>query len=408
MRCALLLVLIPSWLLAADDVDFDRDVRPILSDNCSRCHGPDAKSREADLRLDTKQGLFTKKDDITPVVPGDPAKSELIRRITSKDQDTRMPPADSKLKLTPQQIETLTRWVKSGAKWQGHWAFEAPRKPALPAPARAGWVRNGIDHFTLRKLTANKLAAQKEASKERLIRRVTLDLTGLPPTLAEIDAFLADKSPNAYEKVVDRLLKSRSYGERMAWDWLDAARYADSNGYQGDRERTMWPWRDWVIESLNKNLPFDKFTVWQLAGDMLPSATMEQKLATGFCRNHMINGEGGRIAEENRIEYVFDQTETMATVWMGLTFTCCRCHDHKFDPFSKKEYFQLFAFFNRTPVNGGGGDPAMAPNMTVETASTRERIRAAEEKIAKVKSQAAARRKALAGAQREWEKKYAG
>lgn len=233
--------------------------------------------------------------------------------------------------------------------------------------------RNEIDHYVLERLRRESLTPSPPATKERLIRRVTLDLTGLPPTLGEIDAFLADDSDDAYEKVVDRLLASRNYGERMAWDWLDVARYADTNGYQGDRERTMWPWRDWVVRAFNDNLPFDEFTVWQIAGDLLPDATFEQKLATGFCRNHMINGEGGRIAEENRIEYIFDQMETVGTVWMGLTLQCSRCHDHKFDPLTRREYYQLFAFFDQTPVTGGGGDPQTAP--VIEAPSDQERTR---------------------------------
>ena len=408
MRNGLVLVLCLTPYVCADDIDFNRDIRPILSDNCSQCHGPDGNARQADLRLDTQAGLFSKKDEITPVVPDHPELSELIRRITSPDLDTLMPPPKSKLALTPKEIETLTRWVKSGAKWNGHWAFEPPQQSPFPAIKNKRWPRNGIDHFILARLEAASLSGQDEASREQLIRRVSLDLTGLPPTLKEIDAFLADKSDDAYERVVDRLLLSKSYGERMAWDWLDAARYADSNGYQGDRERTMWPWRDWVVDALNDNLPYDQFTVQQIAGDLLPNATVEQKLATGFCRNHMINGEGGRIAEENRIEYVFDQTETIATVWMGLTFTCCRCHDHKFDPLSKQEYFQLFAFFNRTPVNGGGGDPAMAPNMQVETAFAKRQIAELTQQIAKYRAQAAARQKVLTQKQSVWEQQFNG
>ncbi len=406
LRLATCFCLIASPTFAAD-VDFDRDIRPILSDKCAHCHGPDANTREADLRLDTREGLFAKRDGIAPVVPHRPKQSELIRRIASTDPDEQMPPGDSKLSLSKKQIALLTAWVESGAEWRGHWAFDPPTKPTPPEVNDKTWPKTDFDRFILEKLESELLKPQPEASKEALIRRVTLDLTGLPPTIAEIDAFLADKSKDAYRKVVERLLKSDSYGERMAWDWLDAARYADTNGYQGDRERTMWPWRDWVIESLNNNMPFDDFTVWQLAGDLLPEATEQQKLATGFCRNHMINGEGGRIAEENRIEYVFDQTETMATVWMGLTMTCSRCHDHKFDPISKKEYFQMFAFFNRTPVNGGGGDPAMAPNMQITPASTKLRIAEMQKKIATANRTISSRRAALTGQQDAWEKQFA-
>ena len=408
IRYGLLITFVVASAARADEIDFNRDVRPILSDMCSQCHGPDANARQADLRLDTKAGLFTKHGNVIPVVPKHPEQSELIRRITANDPDERMPPADSNLKLSKKQVDILTQWVKSGAEWKGHWSFEPPIKTKVPTVKNANWPRNAVDHFVLAKIEAAGLKAQDSASKEKLLRRVSLDLTGLPPTLAELDAFLADKSDDAYEKAVDRLLQSRAYGERMAWDWLDAARYADSNGYQGDRERTMWPWRDWVVDSLNKNMPFDQFTVWQLAGDLLPNATVEQKLATGFCRNHMINGEGGRIPEENRIEYVFDQTETMATVWMGLTFTCCRCHDHKFDPFSKKEYFQLFAFFNRTPVNGAGGDPAMAPNMQVETADAKSRIEGLQKQLLASQKLISGRKRALAPGQAGWEKQFEG
>lgn len=350
---------------AAQQVDFDSEIRPILSDKCFVCHGPDANTREADLRLDTPEGLFGEDGEEGTVVAGSPEESELIGRITSDDPDERMPPEGSNLTLSPDQISTLTKWVEQGASWQQHWAFVAPSSPSIPAVDLPAWQANPIDRFVLARLKQEGLAPSPEADRERLIRRVTLDLTGLPPTLAEIDAFVADESPDAYRLVVDRLLASEAYGERMAWEWLDAARYADSNGYQDDRERTMWPWRDWVVRSLNENLPFDEFTVQQLAGDLLPNATDQQKLATGFCRNHMINGEGGRIHEENRVEYIFDQIETVGTVWMGLTMNCSRCHDHKFDPISQREYYQLFAVFNQTPVTGRGRNPQTPPVLEI-------------------------------------------
>ena len=352
-----LLTLASAHLATADEIDFARDIRPILSDNCYHCHGPDEDAREAELRLDTKEGLFRVVDGTAVVTPAKPGESELVRRVKTDDADARMPPPDSNRSLTPGQIELLTKWVEAGAKWKGHWSFQPIIQPETPQE------KNAIDYFVGQRLQREGLQPSPEATKERLLRRVTFDLTGLPPTIEELDAFLADDSPKAYEKVVERLLKSSHYGERMAWDWLDAARYADTNGFQGDRERTMWPWRDWVVQAFNDNMPYDQFTVWQLAGDLLPQATVEQRLATGFNRNHMINGEGGRIAEENRVEYVFDQMETMGTVWMGLTLQCCRCHDHKFDPLTRREYYQLFSFFNQTPVNGGGGDPQMAPNL---------------------------------------------
>ena len=372
----LLLAWFPSRAARAA-VDFNRDIRPILSDNCYPCHGPDAKARKADLRLDTKDGAFRVKDGKRVLNSGNSAQSELHRRLVTTDSDDLMPPAKSNRKLTPAQIELVRRWIDEGAHWSQHWAFLAPERPAIPRVQNTAWPRNAIDHFVLAELEKNGLAPAPAAARETLLRRVTLDLTGLPPTLAELDAFLADTSADAYEKVVDRLLASPRYGERMVWDWLDAARYADSNGYQGDQERTMWPWRDWAVRALNDNLSFDQFTLWQLAGDLLPKATLEQKLATGFNRNHMINGEGGRIAEENRIEYLFDQAETLGTVWLGATLNCTRCHDHKFDPFTMRDYFGLLAFFNNTPVNGGGGSGQTAPVIDVGSPEQNEKLETA-------------------------------
>lgn len=381
----LLFALVPLGLTVADEIDFARDIRLILSDNCYHCHGPDEETREADLRLDTKAGLFQNSGEVAIVLPNEPQASELIRRVMTDDPDERMPPPDSQRNLTPQQVDLLKRWVASGAAWEGHWSFQPLVRPAVPVvPADRADARdnlNEIDHFIRARILREGFTPSPSATKERLIRRVALDLTGLPPTLDEIDAFLADETEEAFEKIVDGLLASRHYGERMAWDWLDAARYADTNGYQGDRERTMWPWRDWVVAAFNDNMPFDEFTVWQVAGDLLPNATFEQKLATGFCRNHMINGEGGRIAEENRIEYIFDQMETVGTVWMGLTLQCSRCHDHKFDPLTRREYYQFFAFFDRTPVSGGGGDPQTAPIIEAPTDEQRKQLAEAADEI---------------------------
>ncbi len=370
-----------------EDIDFGRDIRPILAGACFQCHGPDERKRKADLRLDTRDGLYEDLGGYAAVVPGDLVKSELIARLTTDDEDERMPPPKSKLTLTDRQISMLKRWVESGARWTGHWSFQPIVRPDLPLLNDKEWPRGAVDAFVLARLEAAGLAPSSAESRERLIRRVTLDLTGLPPTLEEIDAFLADKSPAAYEKVVDRLLASPSYGERMAWEWLDAARYADTNGFQGDRERTMWPWRDWVVRALNRNMPFDQFTVQQLAGDLLADASLEETLATGFCRNQMINGEGGRIPEENRIEYGFDHTETLGTVWLGLTLTCARCHDHKFDPILRREYYQLFAYFDQTPVNGGGGDPQTPPVLEVPS---KEQTRRLEELRKRIDAAAAA------------------
>jgi len=367
----------------AAEIDFNRDIRPILSENCYHCHGPDIKKREAELRLDTRAGLFGEGENGLIIVPGKADKSDLIRRIHSSDKDEQMPPPDSKLSLSDKQRTLLRAWIDSGADWRGHWSFESIKKPAVPKTG-GNWAHNEIDQFVLSRLKKEALSPLPAATKQRLLRRASFDLTGLPPTLADLDAFLADKSPSAYEKAVDRLLASPSYGERMAWDWLDAARYADSNGFQGDNERTMWPWRTWVIRAFNSNLPFDRFTTMQLAGDLLPKATPEDKLATGFCRNHMINGEGGRIAEENRIEYLFDQTETMGTVWLGLTLTCCRCHDHKYDPLTQREYYGLVAFFNQTSVNGGGGNPRTPPVIDVVPFEKQDRRTELEKQLATI------------------------
>jgi hypothetical protein len=367
--------------LTAADVDFARDVLPILSDHCFACHGPDANARKADLRLDVKEDALRKESPV--IVPGKSGDSELIRRLTVDDDSEQMPPPKFKKPLSPKQVETLKLWVDQGAKWGRHWAFEKPVRPPTPKLSTQYSVlsRNPIDAFVLARLAKEGLKPSPEADRATLIRRVTLDLTGLPPTPEEVDAFLKDESPDAYERVVDRLLASPRYGERMIWEWLDAARYADSNGYQGDNERTMWPWRDWAVRALNDDMPFDRFTVWQLAGDLLPYTTRDQKLATGFLRNHMINGEGGRIPEENRIEYVFDMTETVGTVWLGLTLNCCRCHDHKYDPVAQTEYYALFAFFNQTPVTGGGGDPQTNPVIELKTPTDEVRLREAREKV---------------------------
>ncbi len=364
---------------AQEKVDFARDVLPILSDNCFNCHGPDEKTRKAKLRLDTKEGALAQS-----VVPGNSAASELFARVISTDADSVMPPPKSNKKLTAAQVAALKKWIDAGAPWGTHWAFTPPQRPAVPKTEYA--TRNEIDAFVRARLERDKIVPNDPADKPRLIRRVTLDLTGLPPSPEEVDAFVKDPAPSAYVKVVDRLLASPRFGERMAWDWLDAARYADSNGYQGDSERTMWPWRDWVVRAYNANLPFNQFTVQQLAGDLIPNATREQILATGFNRNHMINGEGGRIAEENRVEYVFDQTETTGTVWLGLTVGCARCHDHKFDPISQKDYYSLYAFFNSTPVNGGGGSGQTAPVLdfgTPEQEAKRKETQAAYDALVK-------------------------
>lgn len=394
-----LAVLISGRNAAGDDIRFSRDVLPVLSENCFFCHGPDEGQRQAELRLDKESGA------LEALSRSRPADSALLQRILSDDPDEMMPPPDSNRRLTEQQKRTLQRWIESGAQWGRHWSFEPLASPAVPEPAFPEVpVHNPVDAFVQRKLKRKGLSPSPQAARHTLLRRVTLDLTGLPPSPAEVRAFISDDSSDAYEKVVDRLLESDAYGERMAWDWLDAARYADSNGYQGDRERTMWPWRDWVVRAFNRNMPFDQFSTLQLAGDLLPNATFEQKLATGFCRNHMINGEGGRIPEENRVDYVMDMTETMGTVWLGLTLNCCRCHDHKYDPLTQQEYYQFFDFFNQTPVSGGGGDPQTAPNMLAPTAEQQRQL--AEIVASRTEKQAAsaAREKELLIDQGKWEK----
>ena len=372
---------LPARLPGADEIRFSRDILPVLSDHCFACHGPDEKARRSGLRLDTREGAMSPaKSGAAAILPKDSAHSELLRRITSPAPDEIMPPPKSNRPLTPAQIETLRRWIDAGAVWGRHWAFEVPQRPTLPRTP--GPHENPIDQLVQARLQQAGLSPAPEAARTTLIRRVTLDLTGLPPTPTEVQAFLEDPAGDAYERLVDRLLASPQYGERMAWDWLEAARYADSNGYQGDGERTMWPWRDWVVDAFNRNLPFDQFTLWQLAGDRLPGATEEQRLATGFLRNHMINGEGGRIPEENRIDYLFDQTETVATVWLGATFNCTRCHDHKFDPFTQRDYYGLLAFFNQTRVDGSGGDPQSPPNLPVPSAPQALRLRELETQLA--------------------------
>lgn len=348
----------------APQIDFAKEILPLLSDRCFACHGPDHANRKAELRLDRQEDALSS----GVIEPGNPDASELIARITSSDHDEVMPPPKFNKKLSQVEVQRLREWIKQGAKWSTHWAWQKPRRPELPKVTNADLVRNPVDQFVLAKLEEQGMSFQPEADKPGLARRAALDLTGLPPEKKSLQEFLNDTSTNAFEKYVDKLLASPRFGERMAWDWLDAARYADTNGYQGDADRTMWPWRDWVIQAFNSDMPFNQFTVDQLAGDLLSEPSRDQILATGFNRNHMINGEGGRIAEENRVEYVFDQAETVSTVWLGLTMTCARCHDHKFDPVSQRDYYQFFAFFNQSPVNGAGGSGQTAPVLDMATA----------------------------------------
>jgi hypothetical protein len=343
-----------------EKIRFNRDIRPILSDTCLKCHGFDEKERKAGLRLDTRDGLTHKHKDILPVVPGDLSKSEVYRRIITTDQDDLMPPAKSGKVLTARQKGLIKRWIEQGMDWEPHWSFVPVTKPELPKVSDTAWVRNPIDAFVLARLEKDGLKPSAEADKVTLIRRLSLDLTGLPPTPAEVDAFVADASSDVYEKLVDRLLASPRYGERMAVDWLDAARYADTNGFHIDNGRDMTRWREYVINAFNSNKHFDDFTTEQLAGDLLPNATTEQKIASGFNRNHMINFEGGAIPEEYQTAYVLDRTNTTGSIFLGLTVACTQCHDHKFDPITQKDFYSLYAFFNNIPENGLDGNKGNA------------------------------------------------
>ncbi|MFN0067399.1 MAG: PSD1 and planctomycete cytochrome C domain-containing protein [Limisphaerales bacterium] len=355
---------------AADRVDFNREVRPILSDNCFTCHGPDEKTLKARLRLDLRESaLAPAKSGETAIVPGNPDASELIKRLVTADEDDHMPPAETGKKVTPAQIETLRRWIAEGAEYRAHWSLVPPVRPPDPKiENRKLEIRNPIDAFVFSRLEKGGLQPSAEADRATLVRRAALDLTGLPPSIEEVDAFINDASPKAYEGLVDRLLDSPRYGERMAVDWLDAARFADTHGYHLDSGRDMTAWRDWVIRAFNENKPFDQFTVEQLAGDLLPGATRDQRIASGFNRNHMINYEGGAIAEEYHYAYLVDRVNTTTTVWLGLTMACAQCHDHKYDPLSKQDYYRFLAFFNQVPESGLDGNRGNAsPTLKLTT-----------------------------------------
>jgi hypothetical protein len=373
-------------------VSFARGVRPLLADNCFACHGPDDQKRKAGLRLDTRDGAFAKlKSGGRAIVPGDPDESDLIFRIETDQAELHMPPPNSGRQLTAEQTAVLRRWVEQGAAWSTHWAFEAPRRPALPALKQKGWPVTEVDRFILARLEAEGLAPEPEAPKTTLIRRITLDLTGLPPALKEIDSFLADRSPEAYETVVNRLLESPRYGEHMARFWLDAARYGDTHGLHLDNYREIWPYRDWVVRAFNQNLRFDRFVIEQLAGDLLPDPTLDQKVATGFNRCQVSTNEGGSIEEEVYVRNIVDQVDTNGTVFLGLSTGCARCHDHKYDPIRMKDYYQLFAFFNNIdgpPMDGNSAK--WAPIVPVPTAAQREALKASDREISALKQQIAA------------------
>ncbi|MEX2262170.1 MAG: DUF1553 domain-containing protein [Bryobacteraceae bacterium] len=390
-------------------IDFSRDIRPILADKCFVCHGPDAANNKSKLRFDTEaHALADLGKGRRAIVRGHPKQSDLVRRITAENESIRMPPAYSGRKLTKQEIQRLTEWIAQGAPWQQHWAFIAPARPPVPEVSASTWPRNAIDSFVLAKLEKEGLRPSAEADRAALIRRVSFDLTGLPPTPQEIDDFLNDRSAKAYEKVVDRLLASPRYGERMAARWLDAARYADTNGYQLDGEREMWRWRDWMIEAYNRNLPFDQFVVEQLAGDLLPNPTFEQRIATAFNRNHRGNSEDGLVPEEYAVEYVVDRVDTVSTVFLGLTMGCARCHNHKYDPFTQKEYYQLYAYFNSIPEDGRFSNFGnAAPWMPAPTRQQQQQLQRIETEIALAQKQLGASLQQAALAQRRWEKSLA-
>ena len=381
---------IPGARAAQDKVDFNRDIRPILSDTCFTCHGPDEAKRKSKLRMDLRDAaLLPAKSGAKAIVPGKSAESELIKRVSSSDNDERMPPSKT---LSKEQVELLKRWIDQGAEYQGHWAFQTPKQPELPAVQNEKWARNPIDRFVLARLAKDGLKPSAEADKATLLRRASLDLTGLPPTPAEAAAFAADTSPDAYEKQIDRLLASPRYGEMMALKWLDFARYADSNGYQSDSSREMWHWRDWVIDAYNKNMPFDEFTIEQLAGDLQKNPSRDQLVATGFNRNHRLTSEGGSIAEEWRTETVIDRVETTSETWLGLTMGCCRCHDHKFDPITQREFFKFYAFFNNVPESGMVGKDGVnsAPTIAVPSAQQATELTRLESDVSAAAQQLAA------------------
>ncbi len=385
-------------------VDFDRDIRPILATNCFACHGPDAKQRQANMHFDTRDGgAFDDRGGYRVIVPGKSTESRMIQRLTAKDPAIRMPPPYADRRPTEAQIELIRRWIDEGAKWERHWSFIPPERPPVPQVKDRKWPRNPIDNFVMARLEPEGLKPSPEADKATLVRRVTFDLTGLPPTLAELDSFLKDKSPNAYEKRVDQLLESPHYGERMAMAWLDVARYADTHGYHIDSLREMWHWRDWVINAYNRNIPYDQFTLEQLAGDLLPNASLGQKIATGFNRNHMINFEGGAIPEEYQNEYVVDRVEATTTTWLGMTMGCARCHDHKFDPIKQKEFYQFYAFFNSIPEKGLDGTTGNAvPVLQLPSSEQAAEMDRLKKVIAA--HEAAMPEKDVAAAEAAWEK----
>ena len=387
-------------------INFDREIQPILSEHCYACHGPDAGKLKAGLRLDQKQSVFGPLESgATAVVAGNPGESELVRRIHSIDADEIMPPPDTGKPLSPAQITALENWVASGAGWSNHWSFERIVSPPLPLADAMGRVHNSIDSFVLAKLKSQGLTQSPPETKERLIRRASLDLIGLPPTIKEVDDFLADDSPLAFERVVDRLLSSQHFGERLALPWLDLARYGDTSGYHNDSLRDMWLWREWVIGAFNKNMPFNQFTIEQLAGDLLPGAAIDQQVASGFHRNVMTSDEGGLIDAEYRNLYVVDRIATTGVTWLGMTIACAQCHDHKYDPMTQKDYYAFYAFFNNVPENGKDGvrDRNPQPFLSVPTESQQMQQKQYAEQLSAAETQLAELTKTLPEKQAAWE-----
>lgn len=404
------LLLVPATCgQAAERIQFNRDIRPVLSDKCFHCHGPDATHRQAELRLDVREAAVA----ADAIVPGEPARSRLVERIFSADPETVMPPPHSNKTLTAAERELLQQWIAEGGEYQGHWAFTPPQRPAVPQVPSDGVV-NPVDNFIRARLLSEQLVPSPEADRATLIRRVALDLTGIPPTPEEVDAFINDTSPQAWEQLVDRLLASPRYGERMAMQWLDYARYADSNGFQTDSSRQMWRWREWVIDAFNRNLPYDQFTIEQLAGDLLPQPTPEQIIATGFHRNTRLNGEGGRIVEEWFAETVIDRVETTGQTWLALTVGCCRCHDHKYDPLTQREFYQLYAFFNSVDESGvldseggGRGNGNSRPVLTVPTPDQQQQQQVLEAALQQAERRVTAAEQQLPALQAAWEVEFA-
>ncbi len=381
----LLVVCLGGRAAAEDGVSFNRDIRPVLSENCFKCHGPDPTTREADLRLDTREGAFAAREGtLAAITPGKPDLSEILKRLTTDDEDLRMPPKQSGKQVSAEQIEKIRQWIVSGAPYEVHWSFRPVQRHPAPAVQQADWPQNAIDDFVLARLEPKNLAPSAEADRYTLIRRVYLDFLGLPPGIEEVDRFVADKRPDAYERLLDQVLASPRFGERWGRYWLDQARYADSHGYTNDNERTIWPYRDWVIDAFNRDLPFDEFTIQQLAGDLLPAATREQLVATGFHRNTLINSEGGTKADQFRDEQVKDRVDTTGGVWLGLTIGCAKCHAHKFDPISQREYFEFYAFFNSTADNN-----SITPTIKAPTAEQDKRLASLDARYAELEKRLA-------------------